>query len=220
MPKVRNASAHDPVPPGRTDATQEMTDVESIAYREPKHDGFRNYLDHELDRPAPENFVDRAQLLALSAPEMAVLGINTGQPGLGVLTRNRSALTNDFFVNLPSMDTQGKVSPKCEPFYEGTDRKAGEMKWLAGIERRKHKNESTPAVAIRISTECSKCLPGPTGFMVKAAATASRRRVECVCEVRLTFPGTPWAPGRPHCSSPAGRSSDCRAPAGCRDRFA
>jgi catalase-peroxidase len=127
-----------PFTPGRTDATQEMTDVESVAFLEPKHDGFRNYLGHELDRPAPENLVDRAQLLTLSAPEMTVLvgglrvlGANTGHPDLGVLTKNRGALTNDFFVNLLDMDTEWKVSPRCEHFYEGTDRKSGQMKWMA-----------------------------------------------------------------------------------------
>ncbi|MEZ5384767.1 MAG: catalase/peroxidase HPI [Prosthecobacter sp.] len=127
-----------PFTPGRTDASQEMTDVESVAFLEPKHDGFRNYLGHELDRPAPENLVDRAQLLTLSAPEMTVLvggmrvlGTNTGHPDLGVLTKNRGALTNDFFVNLLNMDTEWKVSPRCEHFYEGTDRKTGEMEWMA-----------------------------------------------------------------------------------------
>ena len=127
-----------PFTPGRTDATQEMTDVESIAFLEPQHDGFRNYLGHELDRPAPENLVDRAQLLTLTAPEMTVLigglrvlGTNTGHPDLGVLTKNRGALTNDFFVNLLDMDTEWKVSPRCEHFYEGTDRKNGQMKWMA-----------------------------------------------------------------------------------------
>jgi catalase-peroxidase len=127
-----------PFTPGRTDATQEMTDVESVAFLEPKNDGFRNYLGHELDRPAPENLVDRAQLLTLSAPEMAVLvggmrvlGTNTGHPDLGVLTKNRGALTNDFFVNLLDMSTEWKVSPRCEHFYEGTDRETGAMKWMA-----------------------------------------------------------------------------------------
>jgi len=127
-----------PFAPGRTDATQEMTDVESVAFLEPKQDGFRNYLGHELDRPGPETLVDRAQLLTLSAPEMTVLvggmrvlGTNTGHPDLGVLTKNRGALTNDFFVNLLDMDTEWKVSPRCEHFYEGADRKTGGMKWMA-----------------------------------------------------------------------------------------
>ncbi len=127
-----------PFTPGRTDATQEMTDAESIAYLEPKHDGFRNYLGHELDRPAPENLVDRAQLLTLTAPEMTVLiggmrvlGTNVGHPDLGALTKDRSALTNDFFVNLLGMDTEWKVSPMCEHFYEGRDRESGDVKWTA-----------------------------------------------------------------------------------------
>jgi catalase-peroxidase len=127
-----------PFTPGRTDATQEMTDVESCAVLEPKQDGFRNFLGHELDRPASETLVDRAQLLTLSAPEMTVLvggmrvlGTNVGHPDLGVLTERRGSLTNDFFVNLLSIETEWKKSARCEHFFEGRDRSSGQMKWMA-----------------------------------------------------------------------------------------
>jgi catalase-peroxidase len=127
-----------PFHPGRTDATQEMTDVEAFAVLEPKSDGFRNFLGHELDRPAPENLVDRAQLLKLSAPEMAVLvggmrvlGTNVGDANLGVLTKRREALTNDFFVNLLAMGTDWKKSDLCEHFYEGRDSETGDTLWTA-----------------------------------------------------------------------------------------
>lgn len=127
-----------PFTPGRTDATQEMTDAASFAVLEPKQDGFRNYLGHELDRPAPETLLDRAQLLTLSAPEMTVLvggmrvlETNAGFPDLGVFTKRRGALTNDFFVNLLSMGTEWSKSKMCEHFYEGRDRESGEVKWTA-----------------------------------------------------------------------------------------
>ncbi len=127
-----------PFTPGRTDATQDMTDVDSFAVLEPKQDGFRNFLGLELDRPAPETLVDRAQLLTLSAPEMTVLigglrvlGANVGYPQLGALTATPGVLSNDFFVNLLDMNVDWKVSPKCAHFYEGTERTTGKAKWMA-----------------------------------------------------------------------------------------
>ena len=127
-----------PFTPGRTDATQEMTDVESVAVLEPKADGFRNFLGHKLDRPAPETLIDRAQLLTLTAPEMTVLiggmrvmNVNVGFPQLGVLTKRPGALTTDFFVNLLDMSTEWNKSPMCEHFFEGKDRKTGQVKWTA-----------------------------------------------------------------------------------------
>lgn len=130
-----------PFVPGRTDATQDMTDVDSFAVLEPKSDGFRNFHDHEIDRPAPELLVDRAQLLTLTAPEMTVLvggmralNANSGAgplAQLGVLTDRPETLTNDFFVNLLDMSTQWEKSDICEHFFEGRDEKTGEVKWNA-----------------------------------------------------------------------------------------
>lgn len=127
-----------PFTAGRTDATQEMTDVEGLAPLEPKSDGFRNYLGEELDRPAPENLVNRAQLLTLTAPEMTVLvggmralGTNVGHPDLGVFTETPESLTNDFFVNLLDISTIWKVSSDCDHFYEGLDRETADVKYMA-----------------------------------------------------------------------------------------
>jgi len=130
-----------PFSPGRTDATQDMTDVQSMAFLEPKSDGFRNYVAPEIDRPADELLVDRAQLLTLSAPEMTVLigglrvlNVNSGDgpiAELGVFTKRPGTLTNDFFVNLLDMSTEWKPSPVCEHFFEGRDRQSGEVKWTA-----------------------------------------------------------------------------------------
>ena len=130
-----------PFTPGRTDATPEMTDVESFAVLEPKSDGFRNFFGKELNRPAPELLVDRASLLTLSAPEMTVLvgglrvlktNAGTGPLSqLGVLTKQPETLTNDFFVNLLDMSTQWRKSTVCEHFFEGHDRTTGELKWTA-----------------------------------------------------------------------------------------
>ncbi len=127
-----------PFSPGRTDASQEMTDVASFAVLEPTADGFRNFLGHELDRPAEEMLVDRAHRLTLTAPEMTVLiggmrvlGTNVGDAQLGVFTKQSETLTNDYFVNLLDMSTEWQKSPKCEFFFEGRDRKTSEVKWTA-----------------------------------------------------------------------------------------
>jgi len=130
-----------PFAPGRTDATAEMTDADSFAVLEPQTDGFRNHVSREIDRPAEELLVDRAQLLTLSAPEMTVLvgglralGATTGSgpmAALGVLTNKPGTLTNDFFVNLLDMGTEWRPSPVCDQFFEGRDRKTGDVRWTA-----------------------------------------------------------------------------------------
>jgi catalase-peroxidase len=125
-----------PFTPGRADAPQELTDVESFAVLEPSADGFRNYQRKGDDRPAPDLLVDRARQLTLTAPEMTVLigglrvlGANFGQSPLGVFTKSPGALTNDYFVNLLDMDTEWRKSSQCEHFYEGLDRQSGTVKW-------------------------------------------------------------------------------------------
>jgi catalase-peroxidase len=127
-----------PFTPGRTDASQEQTDVESFAPLEPKTDGFRNFHGRQIDRPAEELLVDRANLLTLTAPEMTVLvgglrvlGANAGGPPLGVLTDRPETLTNDFFVNLLGMGIRWQKSAVCEHFYEGRDVETDKAKWMA-----------------------------------------------------------------------------------------
>ncbi|MFE5634553.1 catalase/peroxidase HPI [Streptomyces sp. NPDC056543] len=127
-----------PFAPGRTDASQEQTDVESFAVLEPRADGFRNYL-RAGEKLSPETLMlDRANLLTLTAPEMAVLtggmrALNTGfkQSSQGVFTDRPEALTNDFFVNLLDMGTEWKPSASTENVFEGRDRATGDVKWTA-----------------------------------------------------------------------------------------
>jgi catalase-peroxidase len=125
-----------PFRPGRTDASQEQTDVESFAVLEPKADGFRNYLGKDSRLPAEYLLVDRANLLNLSAPEMTVLigglrvlGANYQRSPLGVFTTTPGSLTNDFFVNLLDMGTTWKPASEDATTFEGRDAATGEVKW-------------------------------------------------------------------------------------------
>jgi catalase-peroxidase len=137
--KAAKAAGHDvkvPFTPGRMDASQAQTDVESFAPLEPTADGFRNYLRGKQLMSPEEALVDRAQLLTLTAPEMTVLvgglrvlGANAGQSKHGVLTKRPETLTNDFFVNLLEMSTQWQPSAGSEGVYEGRGRKTNELKW-------------------------------------------------------------------------------------------
>ena len=124
--------------PGRMDASQDQTDVESFAVLEPVADGFRNYLKTKFSVSAEEMLVDRAQLLTLTAPEMTVLmggmrvlNVNFGLTQHGVFTKRPEALTNDFFVNLLDMGTAWKAVSVAGDVFEGRDRKTGELKWIA-----------------------------------------------------------------------------------------
>ena len=137
---ARNAGVDITVPftPGRTDASQEQTDVESFAVLEPAADGFRNYRGKSSTLPSEYLLVDRANLLNLSAPEMTVLvgglralGANYQQSALGVLTSAPGTLTNDFFANLLDMGTEWKPTSEDAETFEGHDRVTGEVKWTA-----------------------------------------------------------------------------------------
>ena len=125
-----------PFTPGRMDASQEQTDVESFAVMEPFADGFRNWQKAPSSASTEAMLVDRAQLLTLTAPEMTVLvgglrvlGANTGQTPHGVFTQRPEVLSNDFFVNLLDMGTQWKPASEARDVYEGRDRQSGELRW-------------------------------------------------------------------------------------------
>ena len=125
-----------PFTPGRADASQEQTDVDSFAVLQPTADGFRNYLADGHRRTAEELLVDRAQVLTLTAPEMTVLvggmrvlNANVGQTELGVFTKRPEVLTPDFFVNLLDMSTEWQASSESEDVFEGHDRTTRELKW-------------------------------------------------------------------------------------------
>ena len=137
--KKGGVAVHVPFTPGRTDATQEMTDVESFAVLEPDADGFRNYVGEGHTVPAEHLIIERAFRLTLSAPEMTVLvggmralGATAGQSTLGVFTKKPGTLTNDFFVNLLDMDTAWKATSDAATTFEGRARDGkGDVKWTA-----------------------------------------------------------------------------------------
>jgi catalase-peroxidase len=127
-----------PFKPGRMDASQEQTDVESISVLEPEADGFRNYLKRPLAIPAEHLLIDKAQLLTLTAPEMTVLigglralNANEGQSPSGVFTRRPGVLTTDFFVNLLDMSTEWTPIGNGANLFEGRDRASGAVRWSA-----------------------------------------------------------------------------------------
>ncbi len=128
-----------PFAAGRTDASQEQTEVESFHYLEPKADGFRNYVHKGLEGYIANLLIDKAQLLTLTAPELTVLigglrvlGANYGHTAYGVFTKKPETLTNDFFVNLLDMGTKWQKSA-TEGVLEGVDRKTGAAKWTATV---------------------------------------------------------------------------------------
>jgi catalase-peroxidase len=136
---AKNAGTDVTVPftPGRMDASQEQTDVESFEVMEPIADGFRNYLRGRYSIPAEALLIDRAQLLTLTAPEMTalvgglrVLKANADGSSHGVFTKRPETLTNDFFVNLLDMSTEWKAASPAADVFEGSDRRSGELKWL------------------------------------------------------------------------------------------
>ena len=133
-----------PFAPGRMDALQAQTDVDSFAVLEPAADGFRNYVRKGLEGAQAELLLDKAQLMTLTAPEMTVLigglramnvsgGANVGQSKHGVFTKRPETLSNDFFVNLLDMNTKWQKSAKSEGVLEGHDRATGKLKWTGTV---------------------------------------------------------------------------------------
>jgi catalase-peroxidase len=127
-----------PFMPGRTDASQEQTDIKSFAVLKPTADGFRNYFEPDNKKSPPELLVDKASMLNLTIPEMTVLiggmrslNANTGQTADGVFTTKPGTLSNDYFVNLLDMSTEWKKSTTVDGEYEGFDRSTGKLKWKA-----------------------------------------------------------------------------------------
>ncbi|MFC1873273.1 catalase/peroxidase HPI [Chloroflexota bacterium] len=139
--KAAKNAGHDvtiPFMPGRTDASQKQTDIDSFRVLEPAADGFRNYLKAKYAVPAEKLLIDRAQLLTLTAPEMTVLiggmrvlNTNFRHSRYGVFTKRLETLTNDFFVNLLDMSTEWKATPEDKDVFEGRDRETGELKWTS-----------------------------------------------------------------------------------------
>ena len=158
-----------PFTPGRTDATQEMTDVESFAVLEPTADGFRNYLGDGQPKPAEHLLVDKASLLNLTAPEMTVLvgglrvlGANHGGSDLGVFTDRKGQLTNDFFVNLLDMGTTWQAVDEAEETFEG----------VRPVDRRKVAGRR--AASTWSSGRTPSCAPSP-----KSTPATTLRRSSC-----------------------------------------
>ncbi|MWV11385.1 catalase/peroxidase HPI [Pseudomonas sp. R-28-1W-6] len=138
--KKAGVSVTVPFTPGRTDASQAQTDVDSFAVLEPRADGFRNYARKGLEGLVAELLIDKAQLLTLTAPEMTVLigglralNANVGQAKHGVFTQRPETLSNDFFVNLLDMGTKWQKSASAEGVLEGRDRKSGDLKWTGTV---------------------------------------------------------------------------------------
>lgn len=163
---AKNAGHSVAVPffPGRTDASQEMTDVSSFAVLEPKADGFRNYQSKKVTRRSEELLVDKAHLLTLTAPEMTVLvggmrvlDTNSDDLKLGLFTEQTDKLTNDFFVNLLDMDLEWKKSAVCEHFFEGRERSSGKVKWTgSAVDLVFGSNSQLRAIAEVYASEDSK----------------------------------------------------------------